>query len=563
MNGLWCVWSARVRDHLAPWEYKTTVRASIMSSFSASLSEEHFHCSICLNVFSDPVTTPCGHNFCKTCLSEHWDKSDLCHCPMCNKRFHVRPEISTNVVMEEISVQIKKRKVATPDSADAPWQVTCDVCSEVKLKALKSCLVCLTSYCAAHLEPHQRVPSLMRHKLTDPLENLEERVCEKHERLLELFCRGEQVCICLLCSETEHKHHQTVPVEEEGAQQKINIESKKEKINVMIEDRMEKIKDFTDSSEMSRKKANKEIDDSHRLFSTLMNHVQETQSKLKWNIEAKLRKAQAKDKAMIDALQEEVIQLRRKHTELEELSQSDDHLRLLRTLQDLSTVSVTKNWSQIRVYSDLCMQTVRRAVTHLVHTFQAELKTLTETELTRMRQYKESVTFDPATAGCYLVVYEFGKRLKYSKNASPSSSEDFERFDHPVVLGTKGFTSGRHYWEVQVGLRTDWDVGVAKETVPRMGKIALKRQNGFYAIGKRGSDYEVHCTPYTVLHLCPRPINVGVYLDYNEGRVSFYDVDRKLHIYSFTGESFTEKLFPYFYLYSWAKKSKPLVINII
>lgn len=198
-------------------------RSSIMASFSdlASLSGDHFQCPICQELFIDPVTTPCGHNFCKTCLSQHWDKSNLCHCPKCNKRFHVRPEVSTNTVIEEISVRLKKRKVALPESVHAPWQVPCDVCTEVKFEALMSCLVCLTSYCEVHLEPHQRVPSLMRHKLIDPVDNLEERICEKHKRLLELFCRDEQVCICLLCSETEHKNHKTVSIEEEGAQQRV------------------------------------------------------------------------------------------------------------------------------------------------------------------------------------------------------------------------------------------------------------------------------------------------------------------------------------------------------
>lgn len=216
------VWKNR---YIKPMNHIFSHRDSIMSSFSvlASLPEDHFQCSICLNLFTDPVTTPCGHSFCKTCLSKHWDRSDLCHCPVCNKRFHVRPEISTNAVIEEISAQIKKRKVATPESVDAPWQVTCDVCTEMKYKALMSCVVCLTSYCEAHLEPHQRVPSLMRHKLIDPVDNLEERICEKHERLLELYCRDEQVCICLLCSETDHKYHETVSVEEEGAQQKVRI----------------------------------------------------------------------------------------------------------------------------------------------------------------------------------------------------------------------------------------------------------------------------------------------------------------------------------------------------
>lgn len=162
------------------------------------------------------------------------------------------------------------------------------------------------------------------------------------------------------------------------------------------------------------------------------------------------------------------------------------------------------------------------------------------------------------------MVTEHGTCLKYVKTESTTLS-DYSKLanDRPMILGTKGFTSGRHYWEVKVGLRTDWDVGVAKGTVTRSRLITLNQENGFFAIGKRGSDYKVHCADYKVLHLCPRPNNVGVYLDYQEGRVSFFDVDRKLHIYSFTGESFTGKLFPYFYLYSWAKKSKPLHITFL
>lgn len=130
-----------------------------------------------------------------------------------------------------------------------------------------------------------------------------------------------------------------------------------------------------------------------------------------------------------------------------------------------------------------------------------------------------------------------------------------------MILGTKGFTSGRHYWEVQVGLMTDWHVGVAKEAVPRAGNSVLMRTKGFFVIGKKAGDYLVLGSPPKNLHLYPKPKNVGVYLDYNQGRVSFYDVDRKVHIHSFIRESFTEKLYPFFYLHSYAKKSKPLVIN--
>lgn len=120
-------------------------------------------------------------------------------------------------------MQIKKRRVEPPAGGAAPWETTCDVCAETKLRALKSCLTCLTSYCEAHLEPHLRVASLLRHKLSDPVEDLEGRTCGTHHRLLDLFCREDKVCICLLCAETDHKHHETVFVEEEWALQKVGV----------------------------------------------------------------------------------------------------------------------------------------------------------------------------------------------------------------------------------------------------------------------------------------------------------------------------------------------------
>ncbi|CAG5929262.1 unnamed protein product [Menidia menidia] len=536
-----------------------------MSAFDiATLPEDHFQCSICEDVFSDPVSTPCGHNFCRTCLDTRWDGGELCHCPRCNKRFHVKPEFSTNAVISEISVQIKRRKTQALESLEAPGQVTCDVCTQFRFKALKSCLVCLTSYCEAHLEPHQRVPSLMRHKLTDPVQNLEERVCEKHARILEFFCRDEQVLICLLCLETQHKDHEAVPVEEEGAQQRENIESKKAKIKEMIDERTEKIKEFSECSEMNKVTTQKEIEDCEKLFDTLMDKVKEIHSKVKSNIDEKLRKYQERDQAMIQVLRGEIVELQKKQSHLEELSKNEDHLKLIQTLRALNTTSDAQDWSNIKVYPDLFMQTVRRAMSHLVHAFKVELKTLMNTELTRMRQYKESVTFNQSTAGAGLVVMEFGSRVKFRKvSADALTSDDEERLSCPMIFGTKGFSSGRHYWEVQVGLRNNWDVGVAKETVDKTGRAAIKKENGFFAIGKRGFDYQVHCAGYTVLHLCPRPRKVGVYLDYEDGRVSFFDVDQKLHIYSFLGECFSGKLFPYFYLYSRAKKSEALAISYI
>uniref|UniRef100_A0A3B5LEE6 B30.2/SPRY domain-containing protein n=1 Tax=Xiphophorus couchianus TaxID=32473 RepID=A0A3B5LEE6_9TELE len=160
----------------------------------------------------------------------------------------------------------------------------------------------------------------------------------------------------------------------------------------------------------------------------------------------------------------------------------------------------------------------------------------------------KSVTFDDSTAGPGLRVLEYGQRMKFSKEAR-SPSYELERFDLPMVFGKIG------------GLRNDWHVGVALEMVDRSDDVIMKKENGFFSMGKSGFHYYVHCSPQRVLHLCTRPRNMGIYLDYEEGRVSFYDLDQRFHIHSYVGERFTGKVFPYFYRHSKLKKSEALVTN--
>ncbi|XP_031687443.1 E3 ubiquitin-protein ligase TRIM47-like [Oncorhynchus kisutch] len=191
-----------------------------MASSSSVLAEEQFLCSICLDVFTELVSIQCGHNFCMACIRKYWDGNDMCQCPMCKKTFYKRPDLFINTFISEMAAQFRKsvQVKATSSSDQLPaktGEVSCDICTGMKLKALKSCLVCQTSYCETHLEPHQRVPALKRHKLIKPVENLEDRMCKKHDRLLELFCRTDQTCVYQFCTEAKHKTHNTVPLEEE------------------------------------------------------------------------------------------------------------------------------------------------------------------------------------------------------------------------------------------------------------------------------------------------------------------------------------------------------------
>ncbi|XP_042280471.1 zinc-binding protein A33-like [Thunnus maccoyii] len=200
-----------------------------MATASSFLSEDQFLCSICLEVFTEPVSVPCGHNFCRACISRHWKDKEWCQCPLCNEKFNKGLKLCVNTEFREVVENFKKHRVtAKNDYPVKEGEVPCDCCLGNKFKASKTCLVCLTSYCETHLEPHQRVAALMRHKLTDPVKKLEDKICKKHNRILELFCRDDLTHVCALC--TEHRAHDTVPLEEEYEEKKAQEEKEKSEV---------------------------------------------------------------------------------------------------------------------------------------------------------------------------------------------------------------------------------------------------------------------------------------------------------------------------------------------
>ena len=194
-------------------QYKNLVCLGMASP--TSWSEENFSCPICLDVFSSPVSTPCGHNFCRTCITKFWDEQVKYKCPVCNELFNTRPDLRVNILFSEMVDRIGTSLRVKEQPCVEPGEVPCDVCTGTQLKAVKSCLMCFTSYCQTHLEPHQVVARLQKHRLVEPMDRLEDRMCKKHNRLLELFCQTEQECVCLLCTVTDHKSHPVVPLKEE------------------------------------------------------------------------------------------------------------------------------------------------------------------------------------------------------------------------------------------------------------------------------------------------------------------------------------------------------------
>ncbi|XP_060788936.1 E3 ubiquitin-protein ligase TRIM39-like isoform X2 [Neoarius graeffei] len=534
---------------------------------SSLLTEEQLQCSICLEVFTDPVTIPCGHSFCKSCITQSWDKSQHYYCPFCQEKFTKRPELKINITLREVADHFKKKTVTDKS------QILCDICTGVKQKAIKSCLDCGVTLCSSHLEPHINVPKYKKHKLIKAVKNLDNYRCEKHEKPLELFCRDDQKCVCQFCTETDHKNHKIIPLEVESGQRKSQLGKTEMKLQQMILERLKKIQEINHSVEHSKRSTEKDKSDCVDVFTALIRSIERTQAELLEVMEEKQKAVEKQAEGLIKELEQEINKLKRRNTELEELSHTDDHLHLLQIYPSLCIAPRTKNWTEIRINTELSLDALRTALSQLQkslndklnRTLNEKLKETVSAELKRIRQYAVDVTLDPDTAYPYLVLSADGKQVTYgdTKQNLPDTPKRFTY--HAIILGKEGFSSGKFYYEVQVSRKTEWDLGVVRESVNRKGKIeALQPQEGFWTVVlRKGNVYTAGDDSGTYLSLREKPKKVGVFVDYEKGLVSFYDVEVRSHIYSFTGQSFTEKLYPYFSpcFNDGGKNSAPLIIS--
>ncbi|XP_047435551.1 nuclear factor 7, ovary-like isoform X2 [Mugil cephalus] len=524
-----------------------------MSAARSLRSEDQFLCSICLDVFTDPVTTSCGHNFCKHCITQHWDHNDTFQCPMCKKVFETRPELNINRLLCEMVAEFRheaQQKTSSGSSEQQvakPGEVPCDICTGTKLKALKSCLVCLLSYCDSHLEPHLTMSRLKRHQLIHPVDNLDDRMCRKHDKPLELFCKTDQTCVCMLCSVLDHKTHEFVPLKEGYEGKKAELEKTEDEIQQMIQKRQLKIEEMKESVKMSKDAADREKAEGVQVFTALKESVERGLDQLIKEIEDKQKTTEKEAEGFIKDLEQEVFQLMKRSSEVKQLSRSEDHLHLLQSFSSLKAAPPTKDWTEVSVPPPSYEGTVVRAVTQLEETLSKDVKKLLEAELKRVQQYAVDVTLDPDTAHPALILSDDGKQVTHSdmKKELPDNPERFS--ECACVLGKKSFSSGRFYFQVQIKGKTDWDLGVARALSNRKGIIIASPQDGYWTVCLRnGNEYKALAGPPVRLSLVSHPEKVGVFVDHEEGLVSFHDVDTTALIYSFTGCSFNDKLYPFF-----------------
>ncbi|KAL7883693.1 hypothetical protein SRHO_G00013510 [Serrasalmus rhombeus] len=435
-----------------------------MASTFGLLSEKHFLCSLCEDIFSKPVTTPCGHSFCKVCLRKYWSRAGLDKCPLCGKSFVSKPHLSVNRILADVTEQYRKSR------------------SGIKARA---------------------------HSL-DGLLN-------------------------------EHV-------------QKTDVDKKR-----MIEERIQKVEKLKQSLKFLKSSCLREVQESRKVFSALLSSVESAHKAVVAAVEEKQREAETRVDRLVRELEKEILELKGGQTKSDFLQ--DDKTQLTKSFSHLPTEM--KDWSKISLETDPCLGYTRKAVMDLFNAVMVEANKLSKAELKMLQKYSAEITLNPRTAHAHLAVSDDRKEVRHT-NKQQEVPENPKRFDRVTnVLAKEAFSFGRQYWEVEVGDKTDWDLGVAKQSVNRKGKFTVSPANGFWIVSLRnGNQYTANTLPPTCLALTFKPRKVGVYLDYEEGHVSFFCLDSGAHIHTFT-DTFTEKLHPIFSpgRPHGAKNSAPLIIT--
>ncbi|XP_042626419.1 E3 ubiquitin/ISG15 ligase TRIM25-like [Cyprinus carpio] len=304
----------------------------------ARVSQDEFLCSVCLDLLKDPVTTSCGHSYCKSCITDCWDQEDqkrVYSCPQCRQTFSPRPALARNTMLAEVVEKLKKTRLSADCDAGA-GDVQCDVCTGRKYKAVKSCLVCLNSYCQNHLEQHESWFIGKRHNLTEATGRLQEMICQKHEKILEVFCHTDQKCICMMCTIIEHKNHDIVSAADQRTEKQKQLKETQKTLQQRIQQREKDLQQLRETVESHKRSAQTAVEDSERIFTEIIRSIERSRSELIRLIRDQEKTAVSRAEERLERLEQEINDLRRRDAELEQLSHTQDHIQFLQSFQSQS-----------------------------------------------------------------------------------------------------------------------------------------------------------------------------------------------------------------------------------
>ncbi|XP_049453530.1 tripartite motif-containing protein 16-like [Epinephelus fuscoguttatus] len=515
-----------------------------------------FCCSICLDLLKDPVTIPCGHSYCMNCIKTHWDGEDgkkIYSCPQCRQSFTPRPVLVKSTMLADLVEELKMtalQAVPADHCYAGAEDVACDVCTGRKLKALKSCLVCVASFCEKHLQFHYDSAPFRKHKLVEPSKKLQENICSRHDEVMKLFCRTDQQSICYLCSMDEHKGHDTVSAAAERTERQRELEVSRQNIQQGIQDRERDVKLLQQEVEAISRSADKAVEDSEKIFTELIRLMEERRSDVEQQVRWQQETEVSRVKELQEKLEQEITELKRKDAELMKLSHTEDHNLFLHNYPSLSALSESTHSSSINI-RPLCFEDVTAAVSEVRDKLQDVLRetwtnisqTVTDVDVllsdskpepkTRAEflKYSREITLDPNTANRELLLSEGNRRATLVKKQQSYPSHP-DRFDKCCQVLSRESLTGRCYWEVK------WEeagvcVAVAYKNISRGGSDDCRfgqNEKSWALHSYRNHSYTFWYnkvqTPIPTPIQCRKTFRIGVYLDHSAGILSFYSVSK-------------------------------------
>uniref|UniRef100_A0AAQ5YFK4 Tripartite motif-containing protein 16 n=1 Tax=Amphiprion ocellaris TaxID=80972 RepID=A0AAQ5YFK4_AMPOC len=547
-----------------------------MAQQGIQMDQEKLSCSICLDLLKDPVTIPCGHNYCMNCIRTHWDGEDqkeTYSCPQCRQMFRPRPDLKKSTMLADLVEEVKKTRLesAPADLCYAgPGDVSCDFCTGRKLKAVKSCLQCLVSYCDQHLQPHYDVAALKNHKLVDPSKKLQENICSSHNEVMKIFCRTDQQCICYLCSLDEHKGHDTVSAAAERNDKQRVVGLNQEKIQQRIQDREKDVRMLQQKVEVINQSADKAVTNSEETSKDLIHLIEKRNSDVKQQIRSKQTDEVRKVRDLQEKLKQELVELRRRSSELGQLSQTEDHIQFLHNYPLMSNLSESTNPANISSvhhlqYFDDVTVAVSKTRDKLQDILKEDwtktsprpqdvsgLKILPPAEpKTRAEflQYSRHLTLETNTANRDISLSQGNRKASVDgvsffrtlRMMISIDSGELGPINNLQVHSAESLT-GRCYWEV------DWSGRAVLVAVSYTRRNMLSK-SGF---GTNATSWALYClndrfefrhnniiTPISF----PPSSRIGVYLDHSAGILSFYRVSDTMTLIHRVQTSFTQPLY--------------------
>ncbi|XP_054652724.1 E3 ubiquitin/ISG15 ligase TRIM25 isoform X2 [Dunckerocampus dactyliophorus] len=342
-------------------------------------TEEQFNCPVCLDLPNDPVTIPCGHSYCMGCIKDFWSKDEakgIYSCPQCRQTFCPRPSLSRNTMLAEAVEQLRKgtprsevyqsirgalkSKKTLPSSA-----VQCDLCKGEQRAAVKTCLVCMSSYCETHLKPHQTTKALKDHELIAPTGNLTEKICTQHKYLQEFFCRQCKVFICWLCTSNQHKGHESVSTKAERMEKQKVLNEMLAENQQKLKDRQQELKDMKKMMDGMKRSTDRVHSDSEKVLLELQRSVERLQELLEEVLDEVGREKMGQAEEVTDSLEAEITELKKRDTQMKDLTQSEDHIYYLQTYETMCSPLESGDLPAVQVNHEASFEPVRDAILDL------------------------------------------------------------------------------------------------------------------------------------------------------------------------------------------------------